>query len=94
MNQYNKGIFIYINVTLLLCGYMGIMCYSNKLEPLIVPFSNNLAVEFDLLKATKDCTGGLAFLSNGYILFSFKATEGLLIPTTAEGSESGKRICF
>lgn len=61
MNQYNKGIFIYINVTLLLCEYMGIMCYSNKLEPLIVPFSNNLAVEFDILKATNNCTGGLAF---------------------------------
>lgn len=31
MNQYNKGIFIYINVTLLLCGYMWIMCYINKI---------------------------------------------------------------
>lgn len=34
MNQYNKGIFIYINVTLLLSGYMGIMCYSNKIGTL------------------------------------------------------------
>lgn len=32
-----------------------------KSEPLIVPFSNNLAVKFDLLKATNDCTGGLPF---------------------------------
>lgn len=53
MNQYNKGIFIYINVTLLMCGYTWIMCYINKIWTLIiVPFSNNLAVEFDLLKAT------------------------------------------
>lgn len=26
------------------------------------------------------------------LVFSFKATEGLLIPTTAEGSETGKQI--
>lgn len=40
-----------------------------KSQHLLVPFSNNLAVEFDLLKATKEIALEEVTLSSGYAFF-------------------------
>lgn len=46
---------------------------SIKSEHLIVPFSNNLAVEFDLLKATNKIALEDFILYSGYTCFPLKS---------------------
>lgn len=49
---------------------------SIKSEHLMVPFSNNLAVEFDLLKATNKIALEEFTLYSGYIFFPLKPLTG------------------
>lgn len=48
---------------------------SIKSEHLIVPFSNNLAVEFDLLKATNKIALEDFILGSGYTFFPFPTAD-------------------
>lgn len=66
---------------------------SIKSEHLIVPFSNNLAVEFDLLKATNKIALEDFLFFIYCFFFSFKATYKLLISNIQQGSQTRKYSC-